>query len=149
MSDDGTAETVGQSPEGGIPVDSPAQPEPEVVQHRYVPISAAFRQFIASGWTPRPDREPAPLAAAWYTGERRRAVAAALPGERLVLPSGELRVRSNDSDYRFRPHSAFAHLTGLGAEAEPNSVLVLEPSDAQPSATLFFRPRAERDSEEF
>jgi Xaa-Pro aminopeptidase len=80
---------------------------------------------------------------------------AALPGERLVLPAGEFRVRSNDTDYRFRPHSAFAHLTGLGTDREPDAVLVLEPARPQAeggepyTATLFFRPRAERDTEEF
>jgi Xaa-Pro aminopeptidase len=79
-------------------------------------------------------------------------VAAALPGERLVLPAGVLRVRSNDTDYRFRAHSAFAHLTGLGADAEPDGALVLEPAAGEPdgfTATLYFRPRAERDTEEF
>jgi Xaa-Pro aminopeptidase len=153
MSDDGSAETVGlNAPEGGVPVEAtdPAQPQPtEEVEHRQRPSSPAFRQFIASGWTPRPDRATEPLAAADHTADRRRQVAAALPGERLVLPSGEFRVRSNDTDYRFRPHSAFTYLTGLGVDAEPDTVLVLEPTEGEPTAVLFFRPRAERDSEEF
>ena len=160
MSDDGSAETVGlEAPEAGVPAgaalpDSDAAPDPEV-EHRQRPSSPAFRKFIASGWTPRPDELPAPLIAAAFAAVRRDRVAAALPGERLVLPAGEFRVRSNDTDYRFRPHSAFAHLTGLGTDREPDSVLVIEPNRApadgdEPStATLFFRPRAERDVEEF
>jgi Xaa-Pro aminopeptidase len=65
-------------------------------------------------------------------------------------------VRSNDTDYRFRPHSAFAHLTGLGTDHEPDAVLVLEPVEegkgddgGHHSATLYFRPLAGRDTEQF
>ncbi len=43
-------------------------------------------------------------------------------GERLVLPAGPLKVRSNDCDYRSPPTSAFAHQTGLGID-EPDAVL--------------------------
>jgi Xaa-Pro aminopeptidase len=67
-----------------------------------------------------------------------------------VLPAGGLKVRSNDTDYIFRPHSAFAHLTGLGADREPDSVLVLEPLEGGGhEAVLYFRPRAGRDTQEF
>jgi Xaa-Pro aminopeptidase len=56
-----------------------------------------------------------------------------------------------------RPHSAFAHLTGLGTEREPDAVLVLHPVDggddtpdgATHEAVLYLRPLAGRDSEEF
>ena len=57
--------------------------------------------------------------------------------------------RSNDTDYRFRPHSAFAHLTGLGTDEEPDAVLVLHPEDDAHEAVLYFRPRAGKDTEEF
>jgi Xaa-Pro aminopeptidase len=138
-----TGEAAAREPDGG------AEPEAEV-EHRVRPSSPAFRKFIASGWAGRPDDRPARLAAAPYAAGRREKVAAALPGERLVLPAGAFRVRSNDTDYRFRPHSAFAHLTGLGTDREPDSVLVLEPAeDGGFEATLYFRPRVERDTEEF
>jgi Xaa-Pro aminopeptidase len=59
-------------------------------------------------------------------------------------------VRSNDCDYIFRPHSAFAHLTGLGSDREPDAVLVLEPrQDGTHESILYFRPLAGRDTEEF
>jgi Xaa-Pro aminopeptidase len=130
-------------------VETPA-PDPEV-EHRQRPSSPAFRRFIASGWAARPQTQPSLLASAPYAAERRQRVAAALPGERLVLPAGVFRVRSNDCDYPFRPHSAFAHLTGFGTDRQPDAVLVLEPTgpDGGFEAALFFRPRAERDSEEF
>ena len=66
-----------------------------------------------------------------------------------MIPAGGLKIRCNDTDFRFRPHSAFAHLTGLGTDREPDAVLVLEPTDDGHDATLYFRPRAPRDSAEF
>ncbi|GLY28505.1 aminopeptidase P family protein [Kineosporia sp. NBRC 101731] len=135
-------EPVVQGPEG-------ESAKPAEVEHRERPNSPAFRQFIASGWAPRPEGLPERSPAAPYAAARRAALAAELPGERLVLPAGVFRVRSNDTDYRFRPHSAFAHLTGLGTDREPDAALVLEPSGDGFDAVLYFQPRAERDSEQF
>ncbi len=121
--------------------------------HRQRPSSPAFRRFIASGWAPWPTGLPPRSPSAPHAERRRERLGARFPGERLVVPAGVLRVRSNDTDYRFRPHSAFAHLTGLGTDREPDAVLVLEPAGNDPdgghSAVLYFRPRAERDTEEF
>ena len=117
--------------------------------NRQTPFSEAFRAFIAQGWAPHDPELPEPLPAAAPARARRDAVSALFPGERLVVPAGGLKVRSNDTDFRYRPHSAFAHLTGLGTDREPDAVLVLEPTDAGHEATLYFRPRAPRDSAEF
>jgi Xaa-Pro aminopeptidase len=119
------------------------------VPNRQVPFSDAFKEFIAQSWAPHPTDLPTELPAAAYAAERRRLISAAFPGDRLVIPAGGLKVRSNDTDHRFRPHSAFAHLTGLGSAAEPDSVLVLDPTDSGHDATLYFKPRAPRDSAEF
>jgi len=130
--------------------------EAEVVEHRQRPTSEAFKRFIASGWAPRPTGLPSRAPSAPYAAARRAQISSAFPGQRLVIPAGEPRVRSNDTDYRFRPHSAFAHLTGLGTDREPHAVLVLEPRPAGPGgapdghdAVLYFHPRAGRDTEEF
>ncbi|SDS18815.1 aminopeptidase P family protein [Microlunatus soli] len=117
--------------------------------NRQTPFSEAFRAFIGTGWAADPAELPDPLPATGPAADRRAAVSAAYPGERVVIPAGGLQVRSNDTDYRFRPHSAFAHLTGLGTDKEPDAVLVLEPTDSGHDATLYFKPRAPRDSEEF
>jgi Xaa-Pro aminopeptidase len=136
-------------------VAQPHQAPPSESGHRQRPSSPAFRAFIAAGWTPRGDALPPRLPAAPYAAARRAAISARFPGERLVIPAGVLRVRSNDTDHRFRPHSAFAHLTGLGTDREPDAVLVLQPRRAgHPDgdghdSLLYFRPRAERDAEEF
>src|SRR3954454_15872170 len=130
--------------------------QPKTTDHRTRPTSAAFKEFIAQGWAPRPSQLPARAEAAPYAAARRDAVSAAFPGERLVVPAGGLKVRSNDTDYVFRPHSAFAHLTGLGSDREPDAVLVLEPRRTTDGggaegheAVLYFRPLADRDTEEF
>ncbi|MBO1752742.1 aminopeptidase P family protein [Actinotalea sp. BY-33] len=113
------------------------------------PSSAAFLEFVADRWAERPASRPEPGPAAPYTLVRRGRLSALFPGERLVVPAGPLVTRSNDTDYRFRPHSAFAHLTGLGTDQEPDAVLVLHPVEDGHEAVLYFRPMAGRDSEEF
>jgi Xaa-Pro aminopeptidase len=117
------------------------------------PTTDEFRAFVATGWAPRGTEVTPRAEAADYAARRRDTVSAAFPGQRLVVPAGGLKVRSNDTDYVFRPHSAFAHLTGLGSDREPDAVLVLEPTgegqDAGHVAVLYFRPAADRDTEEF
>jgi Xaa-Pro aminopeptidase len=124
--------------------------EQHKADHRGRPTNDEFRVFVASDWAPRSTDLPTEAQVAPYAAQRRAAVSAAFPGERLVIPAGGLKVRSNDCDYIFRPHSAFAHLTGLGSDREPDAVLVLEPrEDGSHESILFFRPLADRDTEEF
>ncbi len=120
------------------------------------PGSAAFLEFVTSGWAPRPPSQVTRGAAADFTAARRSALSAMFRGRRLVVPAGTFKVRSNDTDYRFRPHSAFAHLTGLGVEQEPDAVLVLHPvadgagdDGSSHHAVLYMRPLAGRDPSEF
>ncbi len=117
------------------------------------PSSEAFRKFMASNWGERVPANLSRSGAADYLAPRHEKVGQEFAGERLVIPAGGLKTRSNDTDYRFRPHSAFAHLTGLEAEMEPDAVLVLHPMDDEGAATheavLYFVPRASRKSEEF
>src|SRR5665811_2285398 len=115
------------------------------------PESAAFKSFIMSQWGARPAARTEAGPTAPFTAARREAISQLFPGERLVLPAGPLRTRSNDTDYRYRPHSAFAHLSGLGADREPGAALVLHPlpDGAGHEAVLYFQPLAGRDTEEF
>lgn len=114
--------------------------------NRRDPFSEEFRAFIVSGWAPYSDVLPQALPATAYTPARRERLVALHPGATLVVPAGPFKVRSNDTDYRFRPHTAFAYLSGLGEDREPDSVLVVAP-DASP--TLYFKPRAPRTDREF
>jgi Xaa-Pro aminopeptidase len=117
--------------------------------NRQIPFSEASKAFIVQGWASEEKSLPNQLPAAVPAHSRRQRVSARFPGERLVIPAGGLKTRANDTDYRFRPQSAFAHLTGLGTDREPDAVLVLEPTDSGHDATLYFKPRAPRDTEEF
>ncbi len=103
---------------------------------------AKFLEFMRTGWR---DTELAVTLApeASNYAQRRAAVAAAFPGETLIIPSGHEMVRANDTAFPFRPGSDFVYLTG---EHEPESVLVLRPGGA---ATLYMRPRSPRDTDEF
>jgi Xaa-Pro aminopeptidase len=64
------------------------------------------------------------------------------PGERLVVPAGAFKVRSNDTDYRFRPATAHTYLSG---NQTSDAVLVIEDGEA----ILYARPRSSRDTDEF
>lgn len=117
--------------------------------NRRQPFPAGFLEAIPEGWAERPTPEITPRAQAPYAAARRAALSAAFPGKRIVVPAGELKQRSNDTDYPFRAHSAFAHLTGWERDAEPGAVLVLDPQNDGHTATLYFRERADRTTEEF
>src|SRR6476619_1817374 len=104
-------------------MDGVSEQQPKKTDHRTRPTSEAFKSFIAGGWAPRPSELPAQADVATYAAQRRAAVSQAFAGERVVVPAGGLKVLSNDTDYVFRPHSAFSYLTGLGADLEPDSVL--------------------------
>ncbi len=114
-------------------------------ENRRDPYSEEFKAFIVSGWAPYPDTLPERLPAADHAAARRARLTAEFPDATVVIPAGPLKTRSNDTDYRFRPHSAFAYYTGLGEDREPDAVLV---ADVE-GATLFFRPRAPRTDREF
>ncbi len=125
-------------------------PPPRATQNRSTtPTSEAFAAYVGSGWADRIDEVPEPRAAVTSAAAHRAAISARHPGRRLVVPAGRLKRRSNDTDYPFRAHSAFSQLTGWGSDAEPGSVLVLEPTGDGHDATLYFRERAGRDSDEF
>ncbi|GAA3603364.1 aminopeptidase P family protein [Agrococcus terreus] len=115
------------------------------------PTSSAFTEHIQAGWAEREQPLPAARAAAAPAAAHRAAISALHPGVRLVVPAGGLKVRSNDTDYPFRPHPDFTYLTGWGSDAEPDSVLVLEPVDGGEGheAVLYFRGPAGRGTTEF
>ena len=113
------------------------------------PVSETFAQYISSQWADRPEVLPSAREQASFAAARRARLSAQHPGQRLIIPAGAAKVRSNDTDYPYRAHSAFAHLTGWGSDSVAGSVLVLEPTDDGHAATLYFREAAGRDTDEF
>ncbi len=113
------------------------------------PQSSTFKDFKFGGWAERSEPTPKHRAQAPYAADRRARISAMHLGERLVIPAGPAKTRSNDTDYPYRAHSAFSYLTGWGSDAVPGAVLVLEPTADGHDATLYLLPTAGRDSDEF
>ena len=106
--------------------------------------------FMKTGWAPTPLEGIVPSEAIPFCKTRIEKLSKKYPGKRVILPAGSLKVRSNDTDYRFRPHSAFSYFTGVtGSDAVPDSVFLLEPKGDGHEALLFIHPRSSRDSDEF
>jgi Xaa-Pro aminopeptidase len=93
---------------------------------------------ISKDWDPAP---PMPHTArddaAGPAAAHRAKLSARYPGRTIVVPSGRLKTRANDTEYGFRPDSAFSWLT---AESEAEAVLVMTPSgDKGHRSTLYIR----------
>lgn len=129
MSDETTPETPAQTPV-----------EPKTESHDPA-VPEAYAAFMREGWGDRElDLPPHPVSASAAT--RRATLAETFPGERLVIPAGTFKVRSNDTDYRFRPDTAHTYLSG---NQTSDAVLVVEDGEA----VLYARPRSSRDTDEF
>jgi len=119
---------------------TPESPEPKTESHDPA-VPAAYAAFMRTGWDEAEADLPR-LAVAERAAARRAALADRFPGERLVLPGGGYKVRSNDTDYRFRPDTAHTYFSG---NQTSDAVLVLDDGEA----VLYARPRAGRESDEF
>ncbi|MDD7943846.1 aminopeptidase P family protein [Microbacterium sp. NE2HP2] len=117
--------------------------------NRRQPFPQGFLDTISEGWASHPETTTPPRDAARFAAARRERLSREFRGRRLVIPAGSLKQRSNDTDYPFRAHSAFSHLTGWGSDAVPDSVLVFEPTAGGHDVTLYLRDRADRTTAEF
>ena len=107
-------------------------------------VPEAYAAFMRQGWGERElDLPPHPVAP--WAARRRTRLAEMFPGERLVVPAGTFKVRSNDTDYRFRPDTAHTYLSG---NQTTDAVLVVH-GDSDGEAVLYARPRSSRDTDEF
>ena len=84
--------------------------------------------------------------AAEYSARRRQQLAEKFTKKTLVIPTGNFKVRANDTDFRFRPGTDFFYLTGCD---EPDAVLVISPSTAGPRSTLYVPHRRDFRTHEF
>lgn len=85
------------------------------------PSSDAFRAFMGSGWGPRIQTEMKRSGAADYLPERAEAAGEPFKGERLVIPAGTYKVRSNDCDTA-SAHTPLSH-TFRASVASANLIL--------------------------
>jgi len=112
------------------------------------PHSQEFLDFISSGWATNSSPKSQPDKVSPFAKQRRLAVASEFPGKVVVIESGAPKTRSNDTEYRYRPHAAFSHLTGWGSRTVADSVLVIDSRETT-KEILFLRPTAGKDSDEF
>ncbi|MEI5034151.1 aminopeptidase P family protein [Streptomyces sp. S1A(2023)] len=124
--------------------------EAETVKQRknglYPGVSDELAENMKSGWADTELHGLQPIAQAEHTAARRAALSARFPGERLVIPAGNLKTRSNDTEYAFRASTEYAYLTG---DQTQDGVLVLEPTGSGHEATLYLLPRSNRENGEF
>jgi Xaa-Pro aminopeptidase len=147
VTEDPTAQQSGTAGSDDESTDGGTKPVKGRKNGLYPAVSDELSELMRTGWadTERRDLEPIEQAAA--AARRRATLSARFPGERLVIPSGVLKTRSNDTDYPFRPATPYVHLTGDQSEA---AVLVMEPSaSGGHEAVLYLLPRSDRDNGEF
>ncbi|GAA2823967.1 aminopeptidase P family protein [Kitasatospora paracochleata] len=145
MTEDRTP-AVSENPEGATAEDE-EQPIKSRKNGLYGEVSDELAASMKSGWADTELHGLQPIPQAAFAAERRAKLSAAFPGERLVIPAGNLRVRANDTDYSFRAASEYVHLCGDQSE---DAVLVAEPSGAEGHTfALYLRPRSDRENGEF
>ncbi|MEU7281284.1 aminopeptidase P family protein [Streptomyces sp. NPDC045431] len=131
--------------------ETPDEAEEPIKQRKnglYPGVSDELAENMRTGWADTELRDLQPIPQADRTAARRAALSRRFPGERLVIPSGNLKTRSNDTEYAFRPSTEYAYLTG---DDTHDSVLVLEPRRGGEGhdATLYLLPRSNRENGEF
>ncbi|MFJ1947729.1 aminopeptidase P family protein [Streptomyces albidoflavus] len=126
--------------------DAGEQPIKQRKNGLYSALSDELAENMTQGWADTELHDLQPIEQAAETAGRRAALSARFPGERLVVPAGNLKTRSNDTEYAFRSSVEYAYLTGDQTE---DGVLVLEPTEAGHEATIYLLPRSNRENGEF
>ncbi|MFF7635690.1 aminopeptidase P family protein [Kitasatospora sp. NPDC008050] len=147
MTEDRTP-AVADNPEGaGADEETADQPIKGRKNGLYGEVSDELAASMKTGWADTELRDLAPIAQAPYAAARRAALSAAFPGQRLVIPAGNLRTRANDTEYSFRAASEYVHLTG---DQTQDAVLVFEPrAEGGHDQALYLLPRSDRENGEF
>ncbi|MFE7539873.1 aminopeptidase P family protein [Streptomyces platensis] len=129
--------------------ETPDEDEQPIKQRKnglYPGVSDELAENMKSGWADTELHGLEPIEQAPNAARRRAALSARFPGERLVIPAGNLKTRSNDTEYQFRASTEYVYLTG---DQTDDSVLVLEPAGDAHEATLYRLPRSNRENGEF
>ncbi|MDR3607797.1 MAG: aminopeptidase P family protein [Oligoflexia bacterium] len=81
--------------------------------------------FMLTNWKKPAGKLPKKIRNPGNFRRRRETLSGKFPGELLLIPTGHLKVRANDTFYSFRPGTDFFYLTG---NLEPDCVLALAPT---------------------
>ncbi|MER0481361.1 aminopeptidase P family protein [Streptomyces sp. Edi2] len=129
--------------------ETPDEDEQPIKQRKnglYPGVSDELAENMKGGWADTELHDLQPVEQAPNAARRRAALSARFPGERLVIPAGNLKTRSNDTEYAFRASTEYVYLTG---DQTDDSVLVLEPTKDGHEATVHRLPRSNRENGEF
>jgi Xaa-Pro aminopeptidase len=80
-----------------------------------------------------------------YCAARRLRLAERFRDTTIIVPTGNFKVRANDTDYPFRAGTDFFYLTGCD---EPDAVLVISPGES-PRSTLYVPHRRDASTHEY
>jgi Xaa-Pro aminopeptidase len=139
--------TLHPEPEVQLPdiqlTEAPAWSMPHAANRARLPGNS---EFMLAGWGEAAAvlSHDNPVVA--YTAGRRARLAEAFPAELLIIPCGEPRTRSNDTDYRFRPGTDHVWLTG---NAGASSVLVVDTTGGEAGSLLYLHAPSGRTNDEF
>ena len=136
---------------------NPELPAPDVSQenpvsehwvwagHHRPAIPRVLVDHMTSDWAPMdPSAEVHPAVDRFAA--RRESLGRHFPEATIVVPTGNPKVRANDTDYRFRAGTDFFYLTGC---QEPDAVLIIAPSTTGPRATLYVAARRDSQTHDF
>ncbi|TQN31758.1 Xaa-Pro aminopeptidase [Haloactinospora alba] len=114
----------------------------------YQHVSEELAAWMRTGWADTDRRNLDPVEQAAHTAKRRAALSARFPGERLVIPAGQLTTRSNDTEYPFRAACDYVYLSG---DQSDGGCLVFEPhvGGGGHDVTIYLYPRSNRENGEF
>ncbi|MHB1208475.1 MAG: aminopeptidase P family protein [Acidimicrobiales bacterium] len=133
------------TPEPDVSAENPISEHWVWVGPHRPPCPRVLFEHMTSDWeiaAPGSDVHPA----ATFSAERRQRLGEHFTGKTLVIPTGNPKVRANDTDYPFRAGTDFFYLTGC---SEPDAVLVISPSAAGPRSTLYVPARRDHRTHEF
>jgi Xaa-Pro aminopeptidase len=106
-----------------------------------IPLPQHLQDAIVADWDPAPAMpHPARPDVAPFAARRRAALSQRFTGSVIVVPSGQPKVRANDTDYPFRAAGPFTWLTG---ETAANAVLVMTPSATAHDSALYIAEYAQ------
>jgi len=139
------AESTSHSPEPDVSKEHPISEHWVWAGEHRPAMPRKFVESMTSNWADVPFGPEVHLAAP-YSAARRVVLGEALEGRTLVIPTGNPKVRANDTDYAFRPGSDFFYFTGC---MESDAVLVITPGINGPRSLLYIAERRNHQTHEF
>jgi Xaa-Pro aminopeptidase len=138
-------DTDAATPEPDVSADNPISENWVWVGPHRPPCPRALFDQMTTDWAPEQFDDSVHGAAA-HCEQRRAEIAERFAGRTIVVPTGNFKVRNNDSNYRFRPGTDFYYLTGC---FESDAVLVISPESSGHRATIYVPERRDESTHQF